>query len=742
MPTATPTAGSDRFQEFLDGVDRLVSGGVVAPVWSPDGTELAFLDGDADHRTGTRVDLASGTVRDLCPDVAAVRALVREATGVTPAGRGLPFDHIVYAAPGRLLAGVGAARVTLDLDDGTVTAVPAEHPMDVALGWAESVRATPQPYLRSVPLMDPREAREIPSPRGDVLASTVEGNVVLRAVVDGRTVALTTDGTPEHEYRLEEPIAVAGPAAPAAGWSPEGDRLVVSRADLRGVHRAARIHYGKRGDEVVQLPFARAGGVLERTTLHVLDLQGRPPVELDLGDTTDTYPVVAGWLADGARLVVVVVSRDCRRAEVRLADAATGATRVLFTEEAETFLRIHHDVYYGRRTGLTVVPDGGGLVWQSTRSGWNHLYLHDLDGNPVRTLTDGEWAVDDVVHVDSEHVYVTARLDRARPYDVHLARVPLAGGPVQQLSEGPGTHSMTMAPDGGAFVDTWSTPADPPCSVLRRADGTLLCELSRADASRLEWTPPREFTATAADGVTELWGTMFLPADFTEDGRYPLVDYVYGGPQIAVAPHTFSSVFGSHAQALAQLGHVVVVVDGRGTPGRSKAFHDVVYRDWGRALVADHAAVVGQLRERHAFLAPGGAGVVGHSWGGHSAFRLAAERPDVYSAAVCSAPGFDPYSSVLYECYLGFPQTDPEAYRAADPFRLAAGLEAEVMLAVGTNDHATVTDTMSMADALVRAGKLHEFVVLPGAYHGYAAVYDRYYWRKVEAFLRTHLQGA
>ncbi|MBB4688728.1 S9 family peptidase [Amycolatopsis jiangsuensis] len=736
------TTGHAEFDRFIDGFGELVTGGAILPAWSPDGKALAFLDGTPENRTGRLVDLESGENRPLFADVAVLRDAVRAATGQTPPGRGVPFEHIGFAGPRTLVAVVGTARLTVDLDSGEVVKLPAESPDDVHFGHADSVRRDPQKFLRTMPLTDPTPARELVSPDGSVFASTVDGNVVLRAVADNRTVPLTTDGTPEHEYRFDlvDPmLAMLGLGFPVCNWSPDGSRFAVHRVDNRGVHQSPQVHNLKREDEVVNRYHAQAGGRLERTTLHVLDVYGHDPVQLDLGDTTDIYPVHAAWLPDGAQLVVFLMSRDCRRAEVLLADAVTGATRSLFTEESETFVRIHHDVYFGKKIGLFLTPDGTRLLWLSERSGWKQLYLYDLDGTLIRQLTDGEWPVDYVHRVDGEYAYFTAHLDQDRPYDVHLARVPLAGGPVEQLSEQPGVHSAMFAPHGEVFVDTWSTPAEAPRSVLRRSDGSLVCELSAADTSRLNWVPPREFTAIAADGETELWGTLFFPVDFDETKQYPLIEHVYGGPQIAVAPHSFQGMFTTTAQALAQLGYVTFVVDGRGTPERSKAFHDVVYRDWAGGLVPDHAAVVEQLKARYAFLSEAKVGVTGHSWGGYSAFRLAAERPDVYTAAISSAPGFDPYSSVLYECYLGFPQTDAEAYREAALYPLADQLSAEFLIACGTIDHATWTDSVKMVDALIRAGKKHEFVLLSGQPHGYTSVHNSYFWRKAADFFRTHL---
>jgi dipeptidyl aminopeptidase/acylaminoacyl peptidase len=738
MPT-----GHAGFDLFRDGFDELVSGGQITPAWSPDGKLLAFVEGPADDRRGWLVDVASGDRTPLVADVPALREAVRDATGETPPGRGLPFQHVGFAGPRLLATAVGATQLLVDLDSGVVTKVPADSMIDTFVGLSETARRTPREFLRTQPLVDPQKAHELTSPDGRFLVSTVDGNLQVRDVADGRPFSLTQDGTPEHEYRFDlvnPMMAVLGLAFPVCNFSPDASKLIAYKVDNRGVSAAPQVHFLKREDEVVFRYHGKAGGTLERTTLHVLDLYGRAPVEIDLGDTTDTYPVPVAWLPDGSHVVVLVLSRDCRSARVLLADASTGKVSTVFEEHGDTFIRIHHDLYFGKKTGLFLTPDGTQLLWLSERSGWKHLYLYGLDGTLVRQLTDGNWPVDYVHRIADGYVYFTAHSDQSRPYDLHLARVPLAGGPVEQLSQGEGVHGAMFSPSGEALVDTWSTPSEAPRSVLRRVDGTHLCDLSTADTSKLTWTPPQQFTVTAADGTTELWGVMFFPTDFDETKKYPLVEYVYGGPQIAVGPHAFAGSFGRDARALAQLGYVTVVLDGRGTPERSKAFHDVVFHDWTAGLVPDHAGAIEQLKARHAFLSEAKVGVIGHSWGGYSAFRLAAERPDVYTAAVSSAPGFDPFSSVLYECYLGFPQTDRSSYEKASCYPLAARMEAEFLLVCGSSDHATWSDAMKMSDALIRAGKHHEFVVLPEQYHGYGSVHDGYFWQKVQAFFATHLQ--
>lgn len=737
--------GNHMFDLFYDDFESLVTGGQIMPAWSPDGKSLAFVDGPVDERRGWLVDLARGEKSELV-DTARVREEIRKATGETPPGRGLPFAHVAFAGPRMIAAQVGEHSVTIDLDTLAVTKAPAESMVETLMGLSETARRTPREYWRTQPLVDPQKERETVSQDGRFLISTRDGNIVLRSSYDGREVQLTTDGTAEHEWRFDmynPMLELLGMAVPVTNWSPDGTKLAAYRVDNRGVAQLPQVHYLKRQDEVVYRYHGKAGGVLERYTLHILDVYGRPVVDIDLGDTTDTYPVFAGWLPDGSEVLVFRMSRDCRRVDVLAADTATGAVRELFSETGDTFVRIHHDVYFGRKIGLWLTPDGEQILWLSERDGWQHLYAYDLHGRLLRQLTSGEWPVDAVKRVGEGFVYFTARHDQARPYDLHLCRVPLAGGEVDRLTDGDGVHQTVFSPTGEVFVDTHSTPAQPPISVLRRSgDGTVLAELSRADTAKLDevgWTPSEQFTVTAADGQTDLWGVMFFPHDFDPAKRYPLVEYVYGGPQIAVAPHGWSSVFGKTARAIAQLGYVTVVLDGRGTPQRSKAFHDVVYRDFAGALVDDHAAAIQQLAERHDFIDGDWVGVAGHSWGGYSAFRLLADRPDVYRAAMSSAPGFDPYSSVLYECYLGLPQHNRQAYDAANTLSLAGKVDGAFLLACGTTDHATWTDAIKMSEALIRAGKDHEFVVMPEQPHGFDSAHDSYLWRKATGFFAANL---
>jgi dipeptidyl aminopeptidase/acylaminoacyl peptidase len=312
--------------------------------------------------------------------------------------------------------------------------------------------------------------------------------------------------------------------------------------------------------------------------------------------------------------------------------------------------------------------------------------------------------------------------------------VALTGGRSQQLTQGAGVHRVTLSPSGTHFVDSYSTPAELPRTELRRVDGTLVRELRRGDLGRLQalgYTPSREYVVKAADGVTDLWVTMHLPADFDSTRKYPVVEYIYGGPQTLARSLEFEAGAGTgqsaYNRALAQLGFVVVTLDARGTPGRSKAFHDAVFHNWGNYEIADHAGAIRQLGARLPFLDLSRVGIWGRSWGAHFAVRGLAQAGDLYRVASAEFPGFDPGGGDLYEVYLGMPADYPELYDAANVIRLAPKVRGKLLLVSGLNDTGTMRELAKMSDALVQVGFQHELMVYANTAHspfGRVATYN------------------
>lgn len=506
--------------------------------------------------------------------------------------------------------------------------------------------------------------------------------------------------------------------------------------------------------EVITIP---AGADLYRSELYLLDIHARKPRHVDLGDNSDRYLRVLTWLPDGSELILARYNRVLSSVELLAVDAVTRTVRTIMTEHSETFLTNHHEAIWATETGFFLLPDGSGFIWNSERSGWDHLYHYDLDGRLVQQLTAGDWPVRDVVRVDQENgwVYFTGHGDQSRPYDTHLYRAGLNGRGFAQLTQGKGQHSVTISPSTRYLVDVFSNVDAPPRTELRAADGKLVRVLAEANIDHLRefgWVAPKEYVVKAADGETDLWATLYFPNNFDPEKRYPVVEYIYAGPQTTWRPMDFGDDLGpfgallgravNFPKALAQLGFLVVILDGRGTPERSKAFHDTIYMNWGQFEIDDHAGALRQLGQRLPFMDLDRVGVMGASWGGHYALRAMTQAPGLYKVGISQVPGYSSRRFILYEVYLGMPQENKAAYDAADALALAPLLKGDLLQIGGINDTGTQADLFQMSERLIRLGKQHRMMVYPNTGHGAmgkTAEYDmelkkRYFIEKLKPF--------
>ena len=735
-----------RFEQYLDFA-ALVQGGSVQPNWLADGSTFWYVEGGPADRVIWRVDPAENS-REALFDVPRLRAAIAMALGHEPPYAGVPFEQFRLSPDG------GTATFTLegksyalDMAAYTVESLPAP-------GATPATGVQPGTFPRRGYFSVPVPAPDVPSPDGKWYVKLVDENVVLRSAADGGMRPLTADGTFDDAWDVESTRMALGAGITItyvqfSPWSPDSLKLWAIRTDRSKLLRKAELHYMETVERIVMRPFAAAGGYLDHVRPHILHVLSGQRIAVDV-DTENFYFNLLGWLPDSSEALFARFSRDFKTVDIMAADAGDGSVRTLFTETADTFVKIQHDVVSFGNTGFTALPDGGGFLWESTRDGWNHLYLYGNDGRLQRQLTRGEYPVLEVHMVDQAGgwVYFTAHRENPRVYDTQLYRVALSGGAVQRLTEGEGQHAVQFSPSLGYFLDTHSAPGRPPSVDLRAADGSLIRTLAEADISALEtlgWTPTVEFSVEAADGETDLWGVMHRPHDFDPGKKYPVLEYLYAGPQIVATDRSFSIGWAKTQnlpRAMAQLGYVVVTLDGRGTPERSKAFQDVVYRSWGRNEIPDHAGAIRQLAERHPYMDLDRVGIWGHSWGGYYAFAALAQAPDLYRAAVSSAPGFNPYASLLYEPYLDLPDRAKAAYDFATPYRLAPQVKGSLMLAGGLADFATFPEFMRMSRALIDAGIDHEQVVLPEEGHGYTGVAEGYFIRKLVGFFDRNVMRA
>lgn len=742
VPDSGQWAAYRSYLEFGD----LVRGGRVVPGWMPDGTSFWYADGGPQDRRLVKVAAGSGRSEPLV-DVARLRAVLTEQLGYEPAGRGVPFDRLSFVGPSRIRFSVEGRTWDLDLESYRLSRQLDPTIFDLTpLLPSETARVTPRMFLKEgFTGLGPTMVPESMSPDGKWFVSMANDNISLRATVDGRSVMLTGDGKPGLYWDVE--------TVKWYPWSPDGQKLAAFKIDSRGMARIPTIQWLKPLEEASEVITFPAGGKISRNELWILDVFGADPTKIDLGETTNQYFTGLGWAPDNTRLYVARYDRVFSKVDIIAADPRTGTAKVLMTEQSKTFLTNHHEPLWGTDTGFWLLPDGSGFVWRSERDGWDHLYRYDANGTMVGRLTQGAFPVRDVARIDQKNgwAYYYARGDQSRPYDVHLYRVRLNGTGAQQLTEGRGQHQAMISPSAEWFVDTYSTVDTPPKTVLRRNDGSLVATLGEADVSALKkvgWVPPREYVVKAADGTTDLWVTMYLPFNFDSTKRYPVVEYVYGGPQITVRPMDFAAQtgpfarMGNYNRALANLGFLVVTLDARGTPGRSKAFHDAIYRNWGNFEIADHAGAIRQLGQRLPFVDLSRVGIMGASWGGHYAFRGLTQAPDLYRVGIVEVPGFDSRSLTLYEVYLGMPQDNKALYDAADAFLLAPKLQGKVLMTSGFNDTATMKDLVKMSEILIRLGIQHDVMPFPNSGHGALGRSGEYNFELKTNFLVRHLLNA
>ncbi len=676
----------------------LVQNGTIQANWLADGKAFWYAENTPAGRIFYKVDTRARAKTSVFDTAKLRRALARH-LGHEPRDPGVPFRQFAWNEKDQSVRfRLEEQELVCRLDSYAVSPVPR------ALLEDEKSKA-PQFVEKGYWGEDP-DILEAPSPDGRRLLGTEGFNLYLRSSRDEKREFATSDGT------AEVPWSVL-----SASWSPDGSRAVVQKRDTRGLDRYPVVHWLKEPEEVEWLPYTKTGRPLEKVELYFFDPTGPKTLRIQETGAADFYYRIVGWRPDGTEFIFSRTNRAWNKLDLLAADPRTGATRLVLSEKSRSFLSWDHSSikpYF--------IEHGKKFLWRSERDGWFHIYLYDIQGNLIRQLTEGAFPVLRVEDVDEPRgwVYFAAQAE-TRPYDAHLYRVNLEGRGFERLTEDPGSHTIQMAPSREHFLDTHSTVSRPPVTELRRADGTLLETICRADVRELEkigWTPPEEFVVKADDKTTDLYGVLYKPHDFDPQKKYPVIDHIYGGPARTNVPRSFTE--GSWPRALAQAGFLVFVVDNRGTPGRGKAFHDVAFRNFGRFEVLDHVAALKQLAAARPYMDTNRVGIFGGSWGGYFTLRAMLTAPEIYRAGVSYFPVADLVDHIpVIERTMGLPGDDPKGYEQASNLRLAEKLQGDLLLIGGTSDiNAPLTAVMKMADALIKAGKQFRMLVMPEQTHG------------------------
>jgi len=672
------------------------------------------------------------------------------------ATKGRAFDH---ARIGQALdAAVGVSFDELDIPVSSMSF--EDHDVILSLRGMGVARCDLEEYTCvGEEEEEPVQRSEAVSPDGERVVFIRDHNLWVRERGSGAETQLTTDGEELFGYGTNNAGWVRRDR-PVVKWSPDSRKIATFRHDARGVGLMTLASTKVGHPEVDTWPYPLPEDtVIFRVHRIVLDLDRpagdymvRLDMEPDQHRSTCSDHIECGgqlgdleWSADSDRFVFVSSSRDHKVAQVRMADATTGEVRDIFQEVEETF--------YESQSGWRYLSDTEEILWFSQRDNWGNLFLYDADtGELKRKVTEGDWNVLDIRAVDADARTVTFmgnEREPGDPYFQYLSRVDIDGGEVHLLTPDSANHTVSFAPDGEYFVDSYSTPVVPPVHVLRDEGGRAVMTLETADISRLEasgWEPPMPFVVKARDGETDLHGLLFRPLDFDPDTSYPVVNYLYPGPQSgSVGSRSFRA---SHRdlQAIAELGFVVIELDAMGTPMRSKAFHEAYYGNMGDNGLPDQMGGIEQLAERHPWIDATRVGIYGHSGGGFAAAGAIMRYPDFYSVAVSQAGNHDNrnYEDDWGEKWQGLLEVYPDGTTNYDNQAnqlLAGNLEGKLLIAHGTLDtNVPPSNTMLVVDALIAANKDFDLLMLPNRGHGFGN--EPYMMRRRWDYFVRHLLGA
>jgi dipeptidyl aminopeptidase/acylaminoacyl peptidase len=601
---------------------------------------------------------------------------------------------------------------------------------------------------------------DVPSPDGKRTAYIKDWNLWVRDVGSSKETQLTTDGVKDFGYATDNAGWTKSDRAIVL-WSPDSKKIATFQQDQRNVGEMylvnTQVGHPKLEAWKYPLPGDDTVAMIQRV---VIDVDDRKVTRLQMpadqhrstlcdhiacrgGEWADVY-----WSPDSTRVAFVSTSRDHRQESLRVADAATGAVRDVLEEKVSTFFESGNGAVNWR-----YLPESKEIIWFSERDNWGQLYLYDLEtGRLKNPITSGEGNVTQVLRVDerSRVIYFLAvGKEKGRdPYFSHLYRIGFDGTKQQLLTPEDATHDVTLSPSGEYFVDSYSTPDVPPVAVLRDAAGKKLMDLEKADISKLMaagWKPPVSITVKARDGQTDLYGLMFKPTNLDPAKKYPIVNHIYPGPQTgSVGGRTFNPARGD-AQALAELGFVVVEIDGMGTPWRSKKFHEAYYGNMGDNTLPDQVTAMKQLAQQYAWIDLDRAGIYGHSGGGFATADAMFRYPDFFKVGISESGNHDnrEYEDDWAEKWSPLLTGATKAvYEDQANQTHAKNLKGHLLLAHGTLDNNVPPyNTLLVVDALIRANKDFDLLMLPNQRHGYGDE-SNYMTRRRWDYFTRYLLGA
>ncbi|MET0752329.1 MAG: DPP IV N-terminal domain-containing protein [Pyrinomonadaceae bacterium] len=732
--TADDYARAEKFMGY--NTAPLVDRGGVRPNWL-EGDRFWYRVLTAQGSEFIMVNPATGT-REPAFDQTKLAAAISTATGGKYEAARLPFLTFSFSPDGKSIM-FPAAKKFWKCDIQAYNCA------------AENMTATMSGQMRGF---------GVTSPDGKKTAFIKDFNLWVRDVATNKETQLTTDGVKDFGYATDNAGWKHSDRAILL-WSPDSKKIATFQQDERGVSDMYLVttNVGKPTLKSWKYPLP---GDKTITTIQRVIIEVDTPKVIRLKMAADEHRSTVcddiscdgsftdvAWNDDASQLAFVSNSRDHKQAKFRVADAATGAIREVMEETSPTQFESGWSSVNWR-----YLPASNEIIWFSERDGSGHLYLYDLTTGKLKNqITTGDFVVTEVQSVDEKNrvIYFLAggREKGQNPYFSHLYKVGFDGKNLTSLTPEEGNHTIMWSPSEKYFVDAYSKQDVAPVVVLRDASGKIVTNLEKVDISRLTatgWKPPTPFTVKARDNETDLYGVMYTPSNLDAKKKYPIINNIYPGPQGgSVSTWSFSPAVGD-SQALAELGFIVVQIEGGCNPLRSKKFHDSCYGNMADNTLEDQITGMKQLAAKYPFIDLEKVGIWGHSGGGFATAAAMFRYPDFFKVGISESGNHDNrnYEDDWGERYIGLlTEKDGKSnYEDQANQNFAKNLKGHLLLAHGLqDDNVPPYNTFLVVDALVKANKDFDLIVFPQARHGYAEASFYMTRRRWDYFVR-YLMGA
>ena len=730
-------------ESFLNyGTEPLVDHGTVRPNWLP-GDSFWYRALTPNGSEFILVNAAKKT-RSVAFDQQKLAAALSTATGQQYDANELPFQYISFSPDYK--------SITFQVDNKAWKYDLQRNLLAPGTGKARETAGGMEGNRRQ----RGQGGNDVLSPDGKRAAFIRDYNLWVRDEASKKETQLTFDGIENYGYATDN----AGwkmSDAPVLRWSPDSRKIATFKQDQRKVSDMYLVTTGVGKPTLKEWKYALPGDKnIAMIYRVIIDADSAKMVALDvpadphratLSDdisSSGTFDDV-DWSPDASQLAFVSTSRDHKDEKFRIANAATGAVREVFEETVPTQFESGWGSINWRYLSKT-----NEIIWFSERDNDGHLYLYDaLTGKVKNKITEGNYVVTRLLKVDEkkrELYFIADGTEPENPYFSRFYKIGFDGKHLTQLTPEDGNHVVTLSPSEDYFIDSYSKPDVPAVTVFRNMDGKLVANVDKTDISRLVatgWKPVTPFSVKAHDGITDIYGLMYTPTNLDPNKKYPIIDYIYPGPQggSVGGNWSFAASRGDN-QALAELGFIVVQIEGTSNPWRSKSYHDMNYGNMGDNTLPDQVTGIRQLAQRFAYIDTTRVGIWGHSGGGFATACAMFRYPDFFKVGISESGNHDNrnYEDDWGERYDGLVANSNYEAQANETY--AKNLKGKLMLAHGLMDNNVPPEnTLLVVEALERANKDYDLVIFPNSAHGYGGYSPYMMRRRWDYFVKNLLGG-